>query len=134
MKLLFSFIVVLMSFSALADCRSDFRSLQDKEKYKLVKERVIRILSKRQLKFLIAPETKAVMNYIDFQHFTFDGDNGLEVTTDVYIDRDSEVEAGHRISIFDGSEESLVRYYLKGDKILYRSWVGRQSDYLCTDR
>jgi uncharacterized protein YpmS len=136
MKMISLLILLVMSFSSFAGCMEDFQSLQDKENVKLVKERTIEIHNKRQMRYLVDAELKAVKNYIEFREFTFDGDNGLSVTTDLYVDRKSEKELGYRVSVTDGWEHSEVRYYLKSTinfPILYRVWNGqrRVSEYIC---
>jgi hypothetical protein len=131
MKVLALLVTLIVPLQLLADCQSDLRALQNRKTYKLIKERTIRLLNKRHLKFLTAVETRAVIDYMRFRNFTFDGDNGVDVTNEAYLERISEQEVGHRISITDGDDDSLVRYYFKGDRALYRSWVGRQYDYLC---
>jgi hypothetical protein len=70
---------------AQADCQGDFFALQNRSIFKLVKERTIRLLNKRQLKFLIAIENHVVSDYMRLINFSFDGDNGLDVTNDAKL-------------------------------------------------
>jgi hypothetical protein len=141
MKRAFFFITLLISLPSLAGCIKDFRALQNKEMVKLVKERTIEIIRKRQMKFLIEPEVKAVLDYMELTNFSFDGDNGLAITTEQYRDRKNEMGIGYRISVTDGTEFSNVHYYIKIHEdlsawvypILYRVREGRSrvSEFIC---
>jgi hypothetical protein len=126
---------LLLTVPAFAGCAEDFQALQDKEKVKLVRDRAMEVHNKRQLRYLIEAELKAVKNYMEFMDFTFDGDNGLTVTTEQYVDKKSEKELGFRIHVTDGTERSDIRYYVKANEentILYRSWLGqRRAEYIC---
>lgn len=136
MKLAFLLLSFILSSSVFAGCAEDFQFLNNKEKVKLVRDRSIEVHNKRQLRYLISAELKAVKNYMDYMEFSFDGDNGLSVTTEQYIDRKSQEELGFRIHVTDGNEHSDVRYYVKSNEastILYRSWIGqrRVAEYIC---
>lgn len=141
MKSLTAFLLLFSLTNVSADCIQDFRNLQNAKEVKLIKERSIEILSKRQMKFLISPEVKVVNDYMDLIGFSFDGDNGLAITTEQYQDRQTDAELGYRISVTDGNEFSEVRYYLKINEdrrgqsypILYRVQKGpvRISEYIC---
>lgn len=141
MKLILALMSLFVLSTAFADCVEDFRYLQNKHRVKLVKERTIELTSKRQMKFLIAPEQKVVSDYIKIMKFHFDGDNGLAVSTEQYRDRKTDIGIGYRISVTDGSEFSNVKYYLKVQEetrewtfpILFRVWEGRTrvSDFIC---
>lgn len=135
--LLSSFFVV----SAWADCVDDYRYLHNKEEVKIVEERTIEIMSKKLLKYLIEPESKVVADYMKLTDFSFDGDNGLAITTEQYRDRLTGLGIGYRISVTDGSDFSRVRYVVKIEEgrknwqypILHRVQEGRRrvSEYIC---
>lgn len=136
MKFLLALLTIVTSISVFAGCAEDFQLLQDKEKVKLVRDRQIDVHNKRQLRYLISAELKAVKNYMEYMDFTFDGDNGLSIVTEQYIDKKSDQDLGFRIHVTDGTEHADVRYYVKSNEtstILYRSWIGqrRVAEYIC---
>jgi hypothetical protein len=141
MKSLTAFLLLFSLTNVFADCVQEFRELHNKKEVKLVKERTIEIVSKRQLKYLIEPELKVIGDYMTLTDFSFDGDNGLSVTTEQYLDRNTDAGMGYRISITDGGEFSEVRYYLRirenrsiiSYPVLYRVQKGpvRVSEYIC---
>lgn len=136
MKALFVVLTFVLGAPAFAGCAEDFQYFNNKDQVKLVRDRQIDVHNKRQLRYLISAELKAVKNYMAYMDFSFDGDNGLSVVTEQYIDRKSEQELGFRIHVTDGTEHSDVRYYVKSDEpstILYRSWIGqrRVAEYIC---
>lgn len=141
MKSLMGLLLLFSLTYAYADCEQDFRNLQNKKEVKLITERSIEIIRSRQTKFLIYPEVKAVKDYMALTGFSFDGDNGLLITTELYQDRKTDAGLGYRISVTDGGEFSEVRYYLKIDEsrrgqsypLLYRVQRGpvRISEYIC---
>lgn len=143
MKTLFALFILLALSTAFADCVTDFRKLHDRKDIKLVEDRKIEIINKRHMKYLIEPEVKAVQDYMSLKQFTFDGDNGLAITTEEYIVRKTEESVGYRISITDGGEYSHVRYYLKVEKkgnkvsypILFRVQKAetRITEYICEE-
>lgn len=84
MNILNILVTVIFSTSLYAGCVEDFRMFQNRSLTKLVPLRVIEIYSKSGLKYLRSAGLKAVKNYMSYLGFSFDGDNGLEVTTEQY--------------------------------------------------
>lgn len=130
-------LMLFTSFSTFAGCIDDFRQLQNRTLTRLVRQRVIEVHSKSELKKLRAAELKAVKNYMSYLAFSFDGDNGLEVTTEQYKSLKNDESIGYKISVTDGGDESNVRYYIKIDvgtedvayPILYRIWDNQSPEY-----
>lgn len=134
-------VAVVFSTSLYAGCIEDFRMFQNRSLTQLVPVRVIEIHSKSGLKKLRSAELKAVKNYMSYLEFSFDGDNGLEITTEQYRSLKNKDAIGYKISVTDGGDESGVRYYIKIDEgtedvaypILYRIWDNQspEYDFLC---
>jgi hypothetical protein len=127
---------------AMADCFSDFRLLQNKEKVVLKLMREVEIKSKKEFKNLRSAELKAVENYVNYQNFKFDGENSLLITNRQYQSKDQyKSSLGYKITVTDGGDESNVHYYIKIDvgmedvayPILYRVWDNQspERDFLC---
>ena len=133
---------MISSSAVYADCFSDFRALQNKEKVVLVLKREIEIKSKKEFKNLREAELKAVENYVSYQNFKFDGENSLFITNRQYQSKDQyKSSLGYKITVTDGGDESNVHYYIKIDvgmedvayPILYRVWDNQSPErhFLC---
>lgn len=141
MNILNILVAMVFSTSLYAGCVEDFRMFQNRSLTKLVPQRVVEIHSKNELKKLRSAELKAVKNYMSYLSFSFDGDNGLEVTTEQYQSIKNKESIGYKISVTDGGDESNVRYYIKIDAgmedvaypILYRIWDNQspEREFLC---
>lgn len=141
MNILNILVALVFSTSLYAGCVEDFRMFQNRSFTKINPVRVIEIYSKSGLKKLRAAELKAVKNYMSYLEFSFDGDNGLEITTEQYQSLKTKESIGYKISVTDGGDESNVRYYIRIDvgtedvayPILYRIWDNQspEYDFLC---
>lgn len=132
-------IVFLFSGNLLADCKHDFYLLQNKNEVSLKPLRQIEIKTTKDLQKLSGAELKAALNYIEYLEFQFGkeggyDDNSLFVTTRYYQSKTTnKATLGYKISITDGGDESNVNFYMKSDKILYRTWDNQspERDWLC---
>lgn len=140
--LVLSMLMIIGTQAAMAGCMEDFRFLQDKKKVTLKFQRELELKKANEIKILREAEKKAVLNYMSYQNFKFDGSNSLFVKTEQYQEKKTNNSSvGYKISVTDGGDESNVRYYIKIDvgmedvayPILMRYWDNQspERDFLC---
>lgn len=121
-----------LSLSALANCQSDFRVLQNKQFVALKPLKRTAIFSRADIKKLAPAEVKVVQDYLRYMQETI-GEVELQVATEQYSVKNTNQRIGLKISVTDGGDESNMRYYLKNAgndyKVLYRILDNQSPDY-----
>ena len=145
MKKMFIGIAFLLgAYNVSAGCVEDYRYLQNESKVSLNFVREVVLTKRTDFRDLRSPELKAVANFVKLMNFSFDGNNSLTLTNEIYQSKhEADYSVGYRMTVSDGRTDLKVRYFIKidigideiGYPILYRSLESKipEGEFLCEE-